>query len=136
MRNQRARRLAIEWLMNNQDKWAFLAWHKTRRSWTPFLQPHTPKIQQLAMALYWGPLLILFLVGVIPSLRAWLRDRHPGLILHLAILHFQILTLVYFGYLRYRYPLEPLCVIVGLHGSGLVWNGLTSRRRASPHGVD
>jgi hypothetical protein len=66
------------------------------------------------MLFSWGPIVALFLIGAIPTLITLLRHRHPGWLLHLTILHFFMLSVVFFGNSRYRYPLEPLFIIIAV----------------------
>jgi 4-amino-4-deoxy-L-arabinose transferase-like glycosyltransferase len=111
-RDRVAKALAIRWLKDNPDKWWFLMKAKFIRSWTPILQPHSPRLYRLGMLLAWGPLLVLFAISFFPTLVVLLYERHPGWIIHLTILHFVLNTLVFFGNSRYRYPIEPLCMIL------------------------
>lgn len=111
-RDRVARRLAWEWVSANTDKLPRLLWHKFLRSWTPFMQPHTPARERLAMLVSWGPILVLFAIGVFPALVGYLRDHHAGWLLHLALLGFVVLTLVYYGCSRFRAPYEPACVVI------------------------
>lgn len=110
-RDRVAKRLAIQWLKDNPDKWPFLVQAKLRRAFTPFLQPDTPAHYRYGMLLSWGPVLLLFSLAVIPTCVTFLRTNHPGWLMHLGVLHFVILTVIFFGYSRYRHPIEPLCII-------------------------
>ena len=115
-RDRRARELAFPWLEENRDKWLFLAQAKLRRAFTPLLQPTSPKGFRLGMLLAWGPVLVLFLAALLPTLVAFLRSGHPGWIVHIVILHHALLTVVFFGNARYRQPIEPFCVILAGRG--------------------
>ena len=35
---------------------------------------------------------------------------------HLAVVHFVLTTLIFFGYARYRSPIEPICIILATAG--------------------
>jgi 4-amino-4-deoxy-L-arabinose transferase-like glycosyltransferase len=111
-RDRRARNFAIQWLKDNPDKWLTLAYYKTIRAWTPFLQPHTARLYRLVTLVSWGPVLLLFLPAVIPTLVSFLRRGHPGWIIHLSFVNGTIITLMFWGELRYRYSMEPLCLIL------------------------
>jgi 4-amino-4-deoxy-L-arabinose transferase-like glycosyltransferase len=115
-RDRRAKKFAIRWLNDNKDKWLFLAKAKFVRAWTPFLQPHTPRVFRVGMLVSWGPVLVLFAVAFFPTLWAALRRREPSLLLHLSIVNFVAITLIFWGETRYRHGIEPLC---------LVWAALT-----------
>jgi 4-amino-4-deoxy-L-arabinose transferase-like glycosyltransferase len=111
-RDRRARKLAIQWLRDNPDKWWFLIRAKFWRSLTPFLQPHSPPLHRIGMLLGWGPVLLLFALAFFPTLITCLRNGQPGWLLHLGILHYVLASLIFFGYARYRQPVEPLCIIL------------------------
>jgi hypothetical protein len=110
-RDRIAKRLAMDWLRDNRDKWLFLVQAKIRRGFTPILQPDTAAHYRYGMLLSWGPILVLFVVAFVPTLVMFLRPSHPGWILHLGVLHFVVLTVIFFGYSRYRHPIEPICII-------------------------
>jgi 4-amino-4-deoxy-L-arabinose transferase-like glycosyltransferase len=111
-RDQIAKALAIQWLRGNPNKWLPLARAKLVRGWTPILQPHTPKLYRLGALLSWGPVLVLFLIAVIPTLIGFLRSNHPGWIIHVVIASSLFIMLMFWGETRYRYSIEPLCIIL------------------------
>jgi len=110
-RDRRARTFAIQWLKDNSDKWRFLLWHKFLRSWTPFLVDNPSTTHRWLYLLSWGPILVLFVVALGPTLAISLRFRHTVLLLHLAILHYVANSLIFFANIRYRAPIDPLCII-------------------------
>ena len=57
-------------------------------------------------------MLVLFLIAVIPTLLGFLRSNHPGWIIHLTIVNSLIITLMFWGETRYRYSIEPVCIIL------------------------
>jgi len=118
-RDRVAKQLAKEWMGENARLLPVMAVKKVVRGWTPFLQARTPLATRLAMLLTWGPVLLFTLVGIGPALIAYLRRRHPGTLLHFAILHVLALNVVFFGYFRYRLAVEPLCFL--LAGFGIAW---------------
>jgi 4-amino-4-deoxy-L-arabinose transferase-like glycosyltransferase len=117
-RDRRAQRFAVAWLKDHRDQWAFLAQAKLRRAFTPFLQPHSPRLNRIGMLISWGPVLVLFGLAYIPTLVALLRARRPEWLIHLGIFHFVIVSLLFYGYARYRYPVEPLCLILAAQALG------------------
>jgi 4-amino-4-deoxy-L-arabinose transferase-like glycosyltransferase len=133
-RDRVARSLAIRWLRDNPDKWWFLLKVKFMRSWTPFLQSHSPLLYRLGTLFCWGPVLVLFAISFIPTLASFLRHRHPGWLIHLTILHFVLNAEVFFGDSRYRYPIEPLCIILAV--STLVYGAAWLRGVQCPQGED
>lgn len=113
-RDRRARAFAIEWLKDNPDKWWSLVRDKTLRAWTPFLQPHSPRIYRIGTLVSWGPVLVLFLLALVPTLVFFLRGGNPGWIIHLTFINSTIISLIFWGELRYRYSVEPLCIILAM----------------------
>ncbi len=126
-RDRVAKKFATEWMSANRDKLIPMAIAKIKRGWTPFLQPHTAAIQRWGMLLSWGPVLLLMLLGYVPLLLRFLRAGHPGWILHLVILHIVAINVIFFGYARYRYVVEPYCLL--LAAAGVVW---VVTRRTTP----
>jgi 4-amino-4-deoxy-L-arabinose transferase-like glycosyltransferase len=113
LRDKEAGRLAKEWILANKEKLPIMVYWKWKRGLTPFLQPQSPRIFRLATLLSWGPVLLLSAVALIPTLVDQLKRREPGWILHLGIVHYLITTALFFGYARYRHPIEPICLILG-----------------------
>jgi 4-amino-4-deoxy-L-arabinose transferase-like glycosyltransferase len=127
-RDSVAKLLATTWLKEHKDRWVPMAIAKLRRGFTPFLQSHTARAQRLGMLVSWGPVLLLALIGFIPLLLRFWRARHPGWLLHMVILHMAALDVVFFGLARYRYVVEPYCVL--LAAATVAW--LIARRRGVP----
>lgn len=127
-RDQRAKAFALEWIGDNVDKWPFLVRAKLQRGWSPVLDPDGPRLQWWVMLLTWGPVLALTIVAAPITLWSFLRRRHPGWLLHLNLLHFCILTVLFFGFPRYRLPIEPLCLVFASAAVAWVWNGLRVKR--------
>ena len=125
-RDEIAKAFAIQWLKYNPDKWLSLGWAKLIRGWTPFLQPRSPWTYRWGTLVSWGPVLILFLIAVIPTLVSFLRSNHPGWIIHLTILNSLILNLMYFGFARYRHPIEPVCIIIAMEALVVGWRALSN----------
>jgi 4-amino-4-deoxy-L-arabinose transferase-like glycosyltransferase len=111
--------LAIQWMRNHPDKWWYLAESRFRRSLTPFLQPRSPMYYRVATLVSWGPILVLFGLGFFPSAIYFMRNNNPGWIIHLGVFHYIVLSLIFFGFLRYRFPVEGLCII--LASATFVW---------------
>ncbi len=118
-RDKVAKRFAVEWISTHRDRWIPMAIAKLRRGWTPFLQEHTALPQRLSMLLAWGPILLAALIGFVPWLIRFLRLRHPGSLLHAMILHMAALNVVFFGLARYRYVVEPYCILIAV--ATVIW---------------
>ena len=119
IRNHVETQLAIQWARNHPEKWWYLAESRFCRSFTPFLQPRSPMLYRVGTLVSWGPILILFALGFFPSLIYFLRTNNPGWILHMGVFHFVLTSLIFFGFSRYRFPFEGLCII--LASATLVW---------------
>jgi 4-amino-4-deoxy-L-arabinose transferase-like glycosyltransferase len=119
VRDQVEKRLAMQWLRSHPDTWWYFIEAKFRRSWTPFLQPQSPLPYRVGMLVSWGPVLVLFVLGVIPTAICSLRTNSPSWILHMGILHFVLTAEVFWGSSRFRYPVEGLIIIVA--SATLVW---------------
>ncbi|WP_165066876.1 ArnT family glycosyltransferase [Paludisphaera rhizosphaerae] len=126
-RDRRAKRLALQWLRDNPDRWWYLARAKTVRAWTPFLQSSTPRYQRISMLLSWGPVLILFVLAFLPTLVGLLRGGRPGWLLHLVIVNNVVLNLIFWGEARYRHSIEPICLIFAAQALAYL---MASERRA------
>jgi hypothetical protein len=112
-------RLAVQWTLDHPEKWWYLLESRFRRSWTPFLHPQSPLVYRLGMMVSWGPVLVLLILGFLPTAIYLFRANHPGWIVHIGILHFVLTALVFWGSSRFRYPVEGLCII--LASATLVW---------------
>src|ERR1041384_624263 len=97
-----------------------------RRSWTPFLQ-QSSKARRLGMLLIWGPIFVLFAAAFFPTLIKFLRVGYGGWMLHLAIVHYAINSIVFFALARYRFPIEGLCIILAC--VSVPWRSETGRPR-------
>jgi 4-amino-4-deoxy-L-arabinose transferase-like glycosyltransferase len=129
-RDRRAQRFAVDWLRSHPDRWLFLAWAKTVRSWTPFLQPHSPRLYRLGTLLSWGPVLVVLLLAFPATLAGCLRSGNPAWLMHLGIFTYVITSIIFFGNSRYRYPIEPLCLILVARAVdlALAWSARHDRR--------
>ena len=129
-------RLAEQWILDHPEKWWYLLESRFRRSWTPFLQPQSPLLYRLGMMLSWGPVLLLLILGFVPTAIYFLCTNHPGWIIHIGISHFILTALVFWGASRFRYPVEGLCIILAL--ATLVWlcKRVTSLTTIAPRSLD
>jgi 4-amino-4-deoxy-L-arabinose transferase-like glycosyltransferase len=119
-RDRVAQRLAVEWIKGHPETWLLLAQAKVRRGFTPFLQQGNV-YYRLAYAAVWGSILLLLMIGFVPSLVSSLRQGSPSWLIHLGILHFVVLTVVFFGFARYRFSIEPLCIMIAVWTVDVIW---------------
>jgi len=113
-RDRMAGRFAKQWLKANTRYWPFLFKAKLIRGFTPLLQPQSGMLYRSLELVMWGPILLLLLIGFVPTWRQMARARNGGWLIHFAILHFVVITVLFFGNSRYRYPVEPLCLLIAV----------------------
>jgi 4-amino-4-deoxy-L-arabinose transferase-like glycosyltransferase len=111
--------LALQWLRQHPEKWWYLAEMRFIRSWTPFLEARSPRLYRLGMLVSWGPVLVVFAFAFFPTAFSFLRDTHPGWIMHLGIMHFVLTALIFWGASRFRYPIEGLCIVIA--SAAVLW---------------
>lgn len=119
-------RLAARWLSENRELVPRLMLAKFLRSWSPLLSRRSPPMYRIAMLITWGPVLLLSTLAFIPTWVAALRQGQPSWIIHLTILHFVLNTFLFYGVVRFRYPIEGLCLI--LAAESVVWTWDLARR--------
>ena len=129
VRDRVEKRLAVSWLLEHPGRWPYLLLSKVRRSLTPVLEPRSPLAYRLGMLFSWGPVLLLFAAAFVPTLVRFLKAEHPGWIVHLGIVQFELTALVFWGSSRFRYPVEGLCLM--LAGVSAVWMWEKLRRPAA-----
>ena len=76
------------------------------------------------MLVSWGPVLILFLPAFFLTLVPSVRNRQPGWLLHLAILHLEATCVIFSGIVRFRFPIEGLCIIFACVSALWLWDKL------------
>ncbi|MBO0699448.1 MAG: glycosyltransferase family 39 protein [Zavarzinella sp.] len=132
-RDRRAKAFAVEWLKENPDKWGFLLWQKFIRSWTPYLKDNPSAAHRMMYLATWGPILALFGVALIPTLVRSLKTRDPTWLLHLAVLHYVLNSVVFFANIRYRAPVDPICIVLAAwtvaQVSRRIWRPASDPRR-------
>jgi 4-amino-4-deoxy-L-arabinose transferase-like glycosyltransferase len=129
-RDKRARTFAVQWIKDHPEKWWFMVRHKLWRGLTPVLQPNSPRLYRAGMLVAWGPVLVLFGLAYFPTLIAALRRNDPGWLIHLAILHVLLLSIIFFGLARYRQPIEPLCIILAVTAVAFLFDRIQGARRS------
>jgi 4-amino-4-deoxy-L-arabinose transferase-like glycosyltransferase len=111
--------LAIQWARNHPETWWYLIESRFRRSLTPFLQPKSPMLYRVGTLVSRGPIMVFFGLGFFPSAIYFIRTNNPGWLLHLGVFHFVLISIIFFGFSRYRFPVEGLCIILAC--ATLVW---------------
>ena len=97
VRDRIGTRLALEWLKQHPNQWLRLAWARIRRAWTPLLQPSAPTTYRVASLVFWGPVLLLMALSLLPTLVCALRRGEPTWLLHLVVLHVVVGAVVFWG---------------------------------------
>jgi hypothetical protein len=127
-RDDRAKQFAIAWLRDNPNRWSQLVWHKFIRSWTPFLSNNPSAIHRWVYLLSWGPVLLLFGIGFLPTLWQSLRDGTGAWLIHMAILHYVMNSVLFFANIRYRAPVDPLCILLAAWTVCQAWSTVSGAR--------
>jgi 4-amino-4-deoxy-L-arabinose transferase-like glycosyltransferase len=117
-REKLAKQLAFQWMSENKDKWGYLLRSKFIRFWSPFLHQEN-RLNRALMLLGWGTVLVFFIPAAFVTLIKWTRERHPGIIIHLLVASTLITALIFAALPRYRYPIEPFCII--LASATVIW---------------
>jgi 4-amino-4-deoxy-L-arabinose transferase-like glycosyltransferase len=131
-RDRRAGAFAVQWLKEHRNEWLSLAVAKIIRGWTPVLQSNSPALYRVLTLLSWGPVLLLFLASFIPTFAAALKRAEPRLLLHLAIVNALLINVIFWGELRYRHGVEPLCLIWAALSAVTIYDWV---RKETPAGV-
>src|SRR5262249_17945590 len=105
---------AVKFIRENPSRFVELAGIKFVQLWKVW-SPRVGLLPNLVTLLCFGPVLVLFLVGIF---KFALRPG-PELLLLLVIAGFTALHMVFTSMVRYRLPIEPLCLILALQV--LVW---------------
>jgi 4-amino-4-deoxy-L-arabinose transferase-like glycosyltransferase len=105
---------AVKFIRENPGRFVELAGIKFVQLWKVW-SPRVGLLPNLVTLLCFGPVLVLFLVGIF---KFALRPG-PELLLLLVIAGFTALHMVFTSMVRYRLPIEPLCLILALQV--LVW---------------
>lgn len=130
-RDRRAGAFAKQWIRDNARLLPGMTWSKLVRAWTPFLQPHSPRLYRVGTLLSWGPVLLLLAVAFPATLAASLRSGGPTWLLHLGILTYAITSVIFFGNARYRYPVDPVCLVLAAAAVDYALSRASGRPRAS-----
>jgi 4-amino-4-deoxy-L-arabinose transferase-like glycosyltransferase len=113
-----AKQLALQWLSENKDKWGYLLRSKFLRFWSPFLRQEN-RLNRLVMLASWGSVLPFFIPAAFVTLVRFWREKNPAILIHLLILSTLLNALIFYGLPRYRYPMEPFCII--LASASVIW---------------
>ncbi len=127
-RDRRAKNFAIAWIINHPEKWGYLIRMKIWRGLTPFLQPNSPLLYRMGSLFFWGPIFFLSVLAFIPTWIGFIRVKSGAWLIHLAILHFILISVIFFGYARYRQPIEPLCIIIAVRALLFLAQKFSSRK--------
>ena len=130
-RDHLEKELAVQWLKDHPNRWWYLVESKFRRSLTPFLASKSPRAYRLGTLLSWGPVMILSVLSFFPSALHFFRTRHPGWILHLGIIQFELTAIVFWGSSRFRYPVEGLFIVLACVSALWLWDKLRGVNAAS-----
>jgi 4-amino-4-deoxy-L-arabinose transferase-like glycosyltransferase len=122
-----ARRLALDWLWKNPDKWFYLLQGKFFREWAPHYYGVTQQELAPIVSGYYALVLVLFVAAVIPVTRRFVVTRDPAIVMQLLILALTGTALLFHGQHRYRFTTDPFCI--SLAGAALAWSVQMVRHR-------
>jgi 4-amino-4-deoxy-L-arabinose transferase-like glycosyltransferase len=100
---------ALKFIRENPGRFVELAGIKFVQFWKVW-SPRVTLLPNLVTLFCFGPVLVLFLVGIF---KFGLR-RGPELLPLMVIMGFTVLHMVFTSMVRYRLPIEPLCLILAL----------------------
>jgi 4-amino-4-deoxy-L-arabinose transferase-like glycosyltransferase len=126
-RDATAKRLALDWLWNNPDKWFYLLQGKFFRLWAPHYFGTEHRALAPILLGYYGIVLVLFLAGLGPITRRFFDERHPAIVMQLLILALTATALVFHGQHRYRFTIDPF--LTSFAGATLAWSWVVIRRK-------
>jgi 4-amino-4-deoxy-L-arabinose transferase-like glycosyltransferase len=112
-RDHKAMLLALDFLKNHKDKWWFLAWHKTKRFWSPFIYDRQ-SIEYWIMLFSWGPIFVFFIPGFFILFVYFIKKRSQSIILLLSICYTIPYVILFYGISRMRIGVEGLCLIIAV----------------------
>jgi 4-amino-4-deoxy-L-arabinose transferase-like glycosyltransferase len=135
-RDRLEKKLTWQWLEEHPGLWWYLFQAKVRRSLTPILDPDSPRLYRIGMLLSWGPVLVLSMLSIFPTAVSFFRSKHPGWILHLAVLDFVLTAVVFWGAARFRYPVEGLFLMLAFVSAFWLWDKLRGRSRRTWRAAD
>ncbi len=98
-----AKQLATQWLSEHPDKWWYLFRSKFIRFWSPFLHQDN-RANRLIMLFELGTRVGVLHSAFFVTLVDFLRERHPGLLLHLFILSNLAIALIFYAMPRPGIP--------------------------------
>jgi 4-amino-4-deoxy-L-arabinose transferase-like glycosyltransferase len=122
-----AKQLAMQWLRENPDKWFYLARGKFWRLWTPEYTGRRNRHLTWLITGYYGPILLVFVLSVLPLSAKFIQTRDPALVLLVPILATIGMAVLFHGQHRYRFPIDSLLIVFAAGGlshiAGLVRSG-------------
>jgi hypothetical protein len=119
-----AKQLATRWIVSNPDKWFYLVQGKLLRLWLPKFYGKQNRLLTLAFSVYYGVVLAVFLVAVVPVTQRLIRERHPGLVVHLLLISAVLTALIFQGQHRYRVPTDGFLMMIAAGGVVALWDRL------------
>ena len=112
-RDQMRWRLGLDYLRNNYTEIPKLAFYKLQRFYS--VQLHD-KLQRTVMILSFGLLMPFMAIGLLGGTVKLFQDRHPGVIVSLIILYYNLLAIIFWGSNRFRLTIDPYLIIFGIWG--------------------
>lgn len=110
-RSRRRWHFGITFLKGHKSDVPRLAYYKLRRFYSFMLED---ELQRIVMILSFGLLTPFIASGVIGTAVAFLRARSYGLILHVIVLYYNLIAVVFWGSNRFRLAIDPFLIMFGI----------------------
>lgn len=115
-----------EFLISNYKKLPILSLKKLLVFWDPYTTDYTSKNAYSRRFNPWFFFIIIFaLPAIIASLKSGLNINN--LLLPFMFIYFIIMTIIFFGEPRFRYPLEPYLIILASYGIFRLYGSLNNK---------
>jgi len=110
-RDQIRWRLGLEFLNDHKADIPRLVYYKVKRFYSVMVQGKT---ETIVLILSFGLLLPFILIGFFVSLVKFLRTRSPGVVLHMIVVYYNLLAIVFWGSNRFRLSIDPFLIMFGI----------------------
>ena len=127
--DRRSYLLGLAFLREHRGDIPRLAYRKLRRFWGLRARFTTGnRLVTAANVLSYGVLLPFFLYGLFATLRS--RDHRRDLLpAYLLLIWSQVIAVVFYGSLRFRFSIEPFIILLGVHGISKILMKVSPRRK-------
>jgi 4-amino-4-deoxy-L-arabinose transferase-like glycosyltransferase len=111
-RDRRRWYFGLKFLNHHKSDIPRLAYYKLRRFYSFMLKD---RLERIVMILSFGLLTPFMAAGFIGSLINFVRTRYYGLILHVIVVYYNVLAVVFYGSTRFRLAVDPFLIMFGIY---------------------